>query len=397
MTALQTGLLIAYAVVAVAACWRHVMVSRENRRMVFLRPGDAGLSQTAADVPLVSILVPAKDEEATIHDCVAALLEQTYPSFELLVIDDRSEDRTAEIVRAFADSRVRLVQVADLPAGWTGKTHALHVGQQQARGEWLLFVDADTTLRPTCVDVVMADATGHGVVLESLMPGLALGSFWERVVQPFASPCLMMFYPLSQVNDPARADMGFANGMFILFRRDGYDAIGGHGSVRERFVEDIHLGRRVRRAGLPLRVVMAPELAKVRMYASLEQIVRGWTRILYSGIDANPWKMVLLLTLLTVFSLASYAALAASAVALATGHGGPFWWTLLGLATVHHVAQATLWARLYALPHADLRYLALRLLAVLVMVWIAVRTLATCFTGRIRWRGTDYDSRMAQR
>lgn len=379
-----------YIAVVVAALIRHIGMWFIERKIPVVDSKSPQFdSQTR---PLVSILVPAKDEEATIAICVKRLLKQTYREIEVLVVDDRSDDRTAEIVTGLlpSDSRLRLIQIRDLPPDWTGKTHALFEAQKQAKGDWLLFVDADTELDETCVSRILADAVANGADLESLLPSLKSASFWERVIQPFAGICLMVFYPLNLVNDPKRRDMGFANGQFILIRRTAYDAIGGHESVRDKFVEDIHLGRKVREAGLPLRVVLAPELVSVRMYVSLREIVRGWSRILYSAVDCRAWRLWILFFSILIFSALSYAMLTATGFMLLTGNASPTVWRYFWLAVAHQFLQSTLMARIYAHSKSQKKYLAFRILAVGVMFYIILRAIRMCSTHQVTWRGTSY-------
>jgi glycosyltransferase involved in cell wall biosynthesis len=386
----QVVLLGAYSIVVFIAFVRHFILSFATSKMRFLTPRCDKL--IAADAPFVSIMVPAKDEEHGIEACLESLLEQDYPNYEVLVVDDRSTDRTAEIVRRLAarDQRLRLIQVQTLPPGWTGKTHALHLCQQSARGEWYLFVDADTRLDPSCVSVVLRDAIDHDVTLESVLPALHAKSFWERTIQPFAGICLMVLFPLSKVNRPKHTEMGFANGQFILIRKDGYEAIGGHEAVRDKFVEDIHLGRLVRKSGRNLRVVMTPELVSVRMYSSLGEIVRGWSRILYSAVDFKPAKLYGLLAAVLIFSVLSYVTILVSSVMLLSGDRSPFAWWLFGLAVAHEFLQTTIMARIYALSRSKQSYLAVRFLAVAVMIYILLRTIRMCRTHEVTWRGTTY-------
>lgn len=344
------------------------------------------------NAPLVSILVPAKDEERSIETCVRALLQQDYPRFELLVVDDRSADRTAEIVAHIAteDSRLRLLRVSELPPGWTGKTHALHFGQQQAKGEWLLFVDADAWLDPCCLSAALHDAIDHHIDLESLLPALRTESFWERVIQPFAAVCLMMLFPLTKVNRPHHKTMGFANGQFILIRRSAYEAIGGHEGVRDKFVEDIHLGRRTRAQGLGLRVVLAPEIFAVRMYASLQEIIRGWSRILYSSVDQHPLKLYGIFISIILFSVVSYAVLTVGGTLLLLGYQCPFLWSLVTMGIVHQAAQTLVMNWLYEVSRSSRWYLLARPLAVAMMLYIVARTIRMCSTHQVIWRGTAY-------
>ena len=342
--------------------------------------------------PLVSIIVPARDEEAGIEDCLRSLVAQDYPNTEILVVDDRSVDQTPAIVERLAreNDKIRLLRVEELPEGWTGKTHALDLCQRQAKGEWLLFIDADTQHHPSCIGVVLRDALEHAVEMESLLPSFRLHSFWERTIQPFAGICLMVLFPLQKVNRPQHKKLGFANGQFILVSRRAYDEIGGHHAVRDKFVEDIHLGRLIREKDLGLRVVVGRDISSVRMYSSLPQIVSGWSRILYSAVDFHPGKLWALVVSIGVFSVLSYAVLLVFGLLLLTGHSTPLIQAMFGLGIAHEVAQTTLMARIYRLSYSDQRYLIWRFLAVFIMLYILLRTIRMCRTHVVSWRGRAY-------
>lgn len=392
----QIGLLALYAGVVLIVALRHVLVSYELRKARFLTRRSAALR--SADAPLVSILVPAKDEAAGIEACLDALSAQDYPNFEILVVDDRSQDETAAIVarRAARDKRIRLLQIFELPSNWTGKTHALHQCQKEARGEWLFFVDADTLLHPSCLSIALCDCLASGADIVSLMPTLVSDSFWVSVVQPLASVLLLLLYPLSRVNNDGRKDMGFANGQFILVRRDSYRAIGGHEAVRTQVVEDIHLGRNAREKGLKLRVVVAPQLATVRMYSAVKGIVSGWSRIFYSVVDTGVSRLWSLAVLLFLFSLLPYVVLSASGIAMLAGDSSIFVKSAFALAAIHELFQWTLYARLFAHSGTSLRYLPFRIVGVFVMLYVLQKSIRMCRTHEVSWRGTTYTATLRE-
>ncbi len=176
-------------------------------------------------------------------ECLDSVRAQTYPNYEILVVDDRSVDDTAAIARRYAeiDPRIRLISIDHLPHGWTGKTHALHMTAQHARGDWFWFLDADTRHHPDSLSIMFQYATSKNAVLASLIPRMRCETFWENVVQPLAGIVLMRSFPPFLVNWD-RWPLAFANGQYILVERAAYEAAGGHQAVRDRFVEDIHLG-----------------------------------------------------------------------------------------------------------------------------------------------------------
>jgi len=356
--------------------------------------GERGPEAATNVLPLVSAIIPAKDEEATIAACLASVCAQDYPNLEILVVDDRSTDRTAEIACGVAavDSRVRVVAIEHLPPGWTGKTHALHVAAAGARGEWLWFVDADTLHIPPCLAIALEYARSEGAALMSLLPELRCESFWEEAVQPLASIVLMQSFPLFRVHSP-KSRRFFANGQFILVRRDAYDAAGGHAAVRDRFVEDIYLGGNVKALGLPIRVGMGKAISSTRMYTSLPQIIRGWARILYDAVDRRPGPLVVKVLDQLVFNQTAHVALVAALVMLWMGIPGPFPAILLGMSVAHHLLAASVLYRLYRQMVArPLRAVLWYPVAEFVLDAILVQAIASCVTGRVTWRGTAYGS-----
>jgi len=389
MTPTQRAVLQIYA--ALMAIWpiRHVVLTWAFRKMDFLGPTSPRF--VSDDPPLVSAIIPAKDEEATLADCLASVRSQKYPNLEILIVDDRSTDRTAEIVREFSrlDPRIRLISIEDLPPGWTGKTHALHVAAHQARGEWFWFVDADTRHEPDSLSIVLEYARSHGAEMASLLPEMRCETFWEKVVQPLAGIVLVQNYPLFWANDPRRK-LAFANGQYILIRRDAYDRAGGHEAVRDKFVEDIYLARAVKEAGMSSRTAIAHGIGSTRMYTSLPQLVRGWSRILYDALGRNPWRLLALALDPLFFSQTAHVALVASLLMMVAGMPGPFPARLLGLSVVHHLLAYTCLRRLYVLSVPRTRHVAWYPLAGLVLDVILYRAIRMCFTGKVTWRGTAY-------
>jgi chlorobactene glucosyltransferase len=389
MTPTETTILWVYA--AVIAIWpiRHAVLWWVFRKLDLLTPRSPRFNET--DPPLVSAIIPAKDEEATLADCLGSVCAQSYPNLEILVVDDRSVDRTAEIARSFAeaDPRVRVLTIEHLPEGWTGKTHALQAASGVARGEWFWFLDADTRHEPDNLAIVMEYARRNRAAMASLIPEMRCETFWEAVVQPLAGIVLMQSFPLFLVNDDRRR-LAFANGQYILIRRDAYDAAGGHHAVRHRFVEDIGLAARVKGLGLPIRVAVAHGIGSTRMYAGLGSLVRGWSRILYDALGRSPWRLLAKVLDPLIFSQSGHVALAAALVLLLTGHAGPFAFWLLGLSVAHHLLSYSVFRRLYRLSVPRSRHIAWFPVANLVMDWVLLRSLLMCMTGKVTWRGTAY-------
>jgi cellulose synthase/poly-beta-1,6-N-acetylglucosamine synthase-like glycosyltransferase len=378
-----------YACVLLVWVARHFVTSLTYRATPLLTPHDPGYR---SDPPLVSVLIPAKDEESSIADCVLSVLHQSYLRLEVLVVDDRSEDGTANVVRGIAaqDPRVRLISVNDLPVGWTGKNNALVTGAREARGDWLLFVDSDTRHEPENLSVLMEYARREQADMVSVLPRWRNGTFWERVAQPLAALLLILKSPPHRVNNDADRRTAFANGQYILVRRKTYDAIGGHSAVRDKFVEDIHLARTAKAKGHRVRLVRAPDLTSTRMYTSLGALVRGWSRILYAGYDLSVIQLTAVLSGLLVFSLSAYVVLAAAGVNLLLGHPSSFVTTMFGMGIIHLLLQFSVMSRIYAITASQRAYVVFYGAAAGIMAWVIATALFKCFTHHIVWRGTDY-------
>ena len=238
-----------------------------------------------SNAPLVSICIPARNEERNIRACVEAILKQDYPNFEVIVLDDRSTDATPSILADIAskDSRLCPISGSDLPPGWAGKPHALYQASASARGEWLCFVDADTFLSPETLSSCYAKAIETHADMFTIMTFQILGSFWEKTVMPLVMTALSVGFSPRKVNDPNTKD-AIANGQFIFIRRSVYNAIGGHESVKDSIVEDKAISEQVKWNGHRLIVADGSKVARTRMYASLPEMWEGWTKNIYLGL-----------------------------------------------------------------------------------------------------------------
>ena len=247
-----------------------------------------------ANAPLISVCVPARNEERNIRACVEAILAGDYPTFEVIVLEDRSTDGTPEVLRQLEahDDRLRVIHGADLPQGWAGKPHALSQASAAARGEWLCFVDADTFLSSNTLSACYAKATETKADMFTIMTFQILGSFWEKVVMPIVMTALSVGFSPSKVNDPNSKD-AIANGQFILIKRSVYDAIGGHERVKDQIVEDKAIAEQVKWNGYRLVVANGFSVARTRMYTSLTEMWEGWTKNIYLGLSDRRSLMLL--------------------------------------------------------------------------------------------------------
>ena len=247
-----------------------------------------------ADAPLVSVCIPARNEETNIRRCVQAVLHQDYPNFEVVVLDDRSTDATLTLLNEIAsrDSRLLPVSGSDLPKGWAGKPHALYQAAKVARGEWLCFVDADTFLEPYALSSVFARAKEHNADLFTVITNQIFVTFWERVIMPLVMTALTVGFSPRKVNDPKRSD-AISNGQFIFIKRHVYDAFGGHESVKDKIAEDQAIAHQVKSKGYRLILADGMQVMSTRMYTSFAGIWEGWTKNIYLGLSIHPGLLLL--------------------------------------------------------------------------------------------------------
>jgi glycosyltransferase involved in cell wall biosynthesis len=232
-------------------------------------------SSSAAARPEISIIVPARNEEACVGACLRSLTAQQGVGFEIIVVDDGSTDRTGEIARSFAG--VKLIEAGPLPEGWSGKSNALGIGAQQARGEWLLFTDADTVHLPGSLARALAEAKSAGAEMLSYSPAQELHGFVERAVMPVIFAELASAYKPREVSDPG-SSAAAANGQYLLIAHEAYEAVGGHAAAAGSLLEDVELARAVKRSGRKIRFRFGGDAVRARMYRSLPQLVEGWTK-----------------------------------------------------------------------------------------------------------------------
>lgn len=260
---------------------------------IIVEPGE-----TPASFPLISVCVPARNEERNIERCVQALLAQSYPNFEIIVLDDRSTDATPEILKKLTKDSIyrkallKVLNGSDLPPGWAGKPHALNQAVTAARGEWLCFVDADTFVTPGALSDVYAKTMETGADLLTIMTRQIMLTFWERTVLPLVMLALSVGFSPRKVNDPERKD-AIANGQFILIKREVYEAVGGHAAIKNSIVEDKDLALLVKGGGYRLIVADGRKVASTRMYTSLPEMWEGWTKNIYLGLKDDRGLLLL--------------------------------------------------------------------------------------------------------
>ncbi len=333
--------------------------------------------------PRVSVLLPARNEEAVIGDCVRSLLAQEYPDFEVLVLDDGSTDGTGDVLAALArtDDRLRVLSGQPPPEGWLGKHWACQQLAEAATGELLLFTDADTVHHPQALRLGVAAMEAERADLMSGFLRQRLLTWGERLTVPSIFWCFFSFLPLALAHRVRAPALSLTNGQWMLFRRSAYAAVGGHAAVRTNPVDDIALGQRVKAKGLRWRIVDVGDFVSCRMYPGFRAALEGFTKNLFAVFDFRLAEYLFVwawMTLITVESLAV-------AVLWPLGMGREVFALWPALVAVGEMLA------LWGIAMARLRfplYLAFLYPAhILLLVFIALRSLLWTATGRATWKG----------
>jgi chlorobactene glucosyltransferase len=265
-------------------------------------------SRVPEPAPLVSVLIPARNEEENIETCLESLLKQDYPNFEIIVLDDNSKDPTHELVGAMAakDRRIKLIKGELLPEGWAGKPFACHQLAENANGSWLLFIDADTKSEPDMLRSTLALAIELKLSLLSGFPRQMAESLSEKIALPIMYFVIMSWLPFWWLHRSIGHRPSLTIGQYLLFRRDEYWRIGGHLAVKDRILEDVWLGvETVRQGGRHLAVDLST-VFNCRMYRTVGAMWEGFVKWMYSVAALSPVALVGLLAAVFIFYLAPF-------------------------------------------------------------------------------------------
>jgi chlorobactene glucosyltransferase len=343
------------------------------------------------DPPFVTVIVPARDEERNIERVLRSLASSRYPAFEILVVDDRSSDRTAELACSVAPGQARRLEVIrgePLPGGWLGKPWACWQGVQRAHGDLLLFTDADTVHGAELLSRSVRELREREADALTVLGRQLLETFWERLIQPQIFLTMMVrFADARRPRPSARWRSAIANGQYLLFRREVYEALDGHRGVREEVVEDQALAQRLVRGGYRLWIGRAEDQLATRMYESLGEIIAGWSKNLVLGglRSLSPWTRpvapaLLLLTGATLWLLPPLVLVGALV--------GPFGGVALTWSTGVVVGSTIFWAVVGVRMGVPGLYGALYPLGAAAAGWIVLRSWLRMES--VVWKGREY-------
>lgn len=369
-----------------------VVIKGRARMRILVRPAPP----VPSPAPSVSILVPAKDEAKQIERCVASVLRQDYPNFNVIAINDRSTDNTGAVLDALAakDSRLSVVHIKEgsLPPGWGGKSFALHTGLQQAAGQWLLFVDADVQLEPDVLSATIGWATKREFDLISILPTFVSGTLSEGVLQPLAGAATSAMFVIALTNNNQWPKSAFANGQYLCVRRDAYEAVGGHEAIRGTLSEDVALARNLKIAGYRPRLGWGDSWATVRMYEGFGSIFRGWSRNFYVGSLGKPWRILGLIAFIFLCCFTAYLAAAWGIYRNIHPVSSIAGWGWIASASMHWILMTTVVAVIYHWSREAKWYALLFPIGCAALVAISIKSLQICMTGKVVWRGTQYSA-----
>ena len=344
----------------------------------------------------VSVLVPARNEAANIEACVRSLLAQDYSRWELLVLDDQSEDATGAILARLAaeDGRLRVLPGGPLLPGWLGKANACRQLAAAARGDWLLFTDADTVHRPPALRRALALAEARQVGLLSLFPRQITGTWSERLVVPLMHLAVYGLLPLSAMRRLRSPAFAAANGQYLLVRRAAYDAAGGHATVRAQVLEDVALARAVKRAGHRIDLADGGDLVRTRMYRGAGEVWAGFSKNFFAFFNHSlPFLGVGLLGLTVLYVAPPLWLLAGGTRAAIMGHvpSGAEGWAWLGLPLAQAGCGVAMRLLLAARFHFRLADAFLHPLSVALQIAIGLNSARLARRGGAVWKGRALD------
>lgn len=388
-----------------------------------------------AEPPLVSILIPAKDEGERIRDCVADVLKQDYPRYEVIAINDRSTDNTGDIleqaagdanvfvtrhpddaVEQFPPTRLRVLHIESLPQGWLGKCHALDHGAKHAAGEWLLFVDSDVRLQPHALRTLAANAIARQYDAVSILTTVETHTFVEKLMLPLLAASWMMMFSGDQTNEDSEPDKAVANGQVFLIRAETYRKVGGHAAVKDRIVEDVELMRLLKKNEAKCRLLNGSHLAATRMHTNLTQMFNGWARIFAGTARGSVWPMVLAIAFLMACVLSLIPALVGGLAANVThfsyssssGASGfsqayadvafadaSLYW--LGAAAIHWLLMTIISGFIWFWSGNSPFYALLLPLSIPTEIAILLHAIRKAISGNIDWRGSAVNVRQTSR
>uniref|UniRef100_A0A7C6A9I9 Glycosyltransferase n=1 Tax=candidate division WOR-3 bacterium TaxID=2052148 RepID=A0A7C6A9I9_UNCW3 len=331
--------------------------------------------------PKISILVPARNEEKTIKNCINSLLQQNYDNFEVIVLDDNSIDQTKEILKNIQSRHLRIIEGKPLPANWTGKSWACQQLASEASGELIFFTDADTIHHPSTIAYAVDAMEANKVDLLTAIVRNEVVTFGEMITIPFPTYSIFTFLPLVVAYTlPKSTAFSAANGKFMFFRKKVYEQIGGHAAIRNNAVEDIELGKLIKKNGYRWRLVDASRLVYCRMYQNFSEALQGFTKNYFALFGYQ--LLVALFVWLWLALITWYPLVAITIHIIANRYNDQFCYAVGSI-----IATSFLWL-LTSLKFSFPIYLFLLYPVIItITLFIGLRSMTMTILGRTIWKG----------
>jgi glycosyltransferase involved in cell wall biosynthesis len=271
----------------------------------FTAPVLKPLTLNKTTYPLISVLIPARNEAYNIDKCLNYLLNQDYKNLELIVLDDNSEDNTKHIVESFSKkhNHIQLLKGKELPEGWLGKNWACNQLSQQAKGQYLLFIDADVEIQPDAISAAIEEMKRSETKMLSVFSTQIIRSFGEWLVVPLMNWMLLAFLPLKLVYASRKKSFVAANGQFMFWERKTYFEIGGHEIVKDKVVEDMEFARICKSKNIRIKTLLGGNLIYCKMYSGLSEAIRGFAKNFYPGFNINSFVFLVMITFFVIIFL----------------------------------------------------------------------------------------------
>jgi chlorobactene glucosyltransferase len=338
-----------------------------------------------AEYPPVTVCVPARNEERDIGACLDSLLQQDYPDYEVIAVDDNSTDGTAKVIhsRAVGEPRLIPLQGQTLPEGWVGKSFALHQASQQAKGDYILFTDADIFFSPSALRTAVFHMTTQNLDMMTWLPATTFGTFWERTIQPVMFGFIAALTRFKKINSAdSSSAMGF--GAFLFFRKSAYEKIDGHRGVRNEILEDVMLAKRAKSFGLKLCVAQARPLLSLRMYHGFQEIWTGWRKNVFFAMKKSIFRTLRHILVLLAFAVTPFLVAGAN-----LWHGSGALWTGISILSMIMVCAAG-WMLSRELGLGPSTVFFYPLGAVMVAAILFNAMMRQLIAGQVQWRGRSY-------
>ncbi|HSL88640.1 MAG TPA: glycosyltransferase [Ignavibacteriaceae bacterium] len=324
--------------------------------------------------PFVSVLIPARNEENNIGECLNHLVAQDYNNLEILVLDDHSTDKTGKIVEGYREKQIKLIKGKDFPESWLGKNWACHQLSNEAKGKYLLFLDADVRIEKETISSILAEMNNAKVKLISVFSTQIIKSFGEWMIVPLMNWLLLAFLPLRLVYSSSNKSFVAANGQFMFWERETYFKIGGHKAVKDKVVEDMEFARICKSRNIKIKTMLGGNLIFCQMYNGFSNAKKGFSKNFYPGFSVNSFVFLMMITFFIVIFFLPFALL---------------FYSTLYIIPVLLIVSIRVFISKISKQNIAFNVI-LHPLQMLFMFFIGINSVISSNTGKIEWKGRRF-------